>query len=162
MKLAELLFRQGQKKMLLWKQQTAQENQQTTIQGQIAAAQSAEQSKQQTEQVKGDIDLQKVKVQEDSAIKVSLSTMFTSLMKDGAPIPANMQPLFNVWVENTMIPLVAQNDQQKAAMIQQYQQAQQEQAGQMQQAPQQGQMPQQQQQPQQQSIQSQPPPQVAA
>lgn len=123
-KLAELLFRNGQRKMLKWKESTTQQNQQATIQGQIASAQAAEQSKQQTEQVKGDIDIQKVKIQEDSAIKVSLSTMFTSLMKDGMPIPANIEPIFNVWLQNTMIPMVAQNEQQKAELMQQMQQQQ--------------------------------------
>ncbi len=159
-KLAELLFRQGQKKMLLWKQQTAQENQQTTIQGQIASAQAAEQSKQQTEQVKIDGDLQKVKMEGETMNKNAVVAMVTSLLSKGMPIPANLIPVVNVVMENIIIPLAAENDQQKVAIIQQYQQAQQEQQGQMQQAPQ-GQIPQQQQ-PQQQSIQSQPPPQVAA
>ena len=71
-----------------------------------------------------------MKIQEDSAIKVSLSTMFTSLMKDGMPIPANMQPIFNVWIENTMIPMVAQNEEQKAVLTQQMQQAQMQPQGQ--------------------------------
>jgi hypothetical protein len=44
-KLAELLFRQGQKKMLLHQQMVAQQNQQQTIEGQIQAAQAAEKAK---------------------------------------------------------------------------------------------------------------------
>lgn len=44
-KLAELLFRQAQKKLVQYEQQTARENQETTIQGQIQAAQAAEKAK---------------------------------------------------------------------------------------------------------------------
>ena len=125
-KLAETLFRRGQKKMLLWQQQTAAENQKATGDIQIKSAQAAEQAKQDTETIKGDIDIKKVKIQEESAVKTSLSVMFTSLMKDGQPIPAEVKPLYNAWVENTMIPMIAQNEEQKSALIQQYQQGQQE------------------------------------
>ena len=124
LRMGEVLFRRAQKKMLLWQQETAQQNQQATIQGQIQSAQAAEQAKQQTESMKGDIDIQKVKVQEESAIKVSLATMFTSLLKDGGTVPSNMQPLLNAYIENIMVPLTVQNEEQKQAIIQQMRQAQ--------------------------------------
>ncbi len=123
-KLAESLFRQGTKKIILWKEKTTAENQKATIEGQIASAQEAEKSKQETERVKGEVDIAKTKMQEDSAVKTSLSIMFTSLMKDGQQIPANIQPLFNAWMENNMIPLVSQNEEQKAVLIEQYKQSQ--------------------------------------
>lgn len=112
--------------MILWKQKTTAENTQATGQIQIASSQAAEKAKQDTETVKGDIEIQKVKIQEESAVKVSLSAMFTSLMKDGNPVPTPLQPMFNAWVENTMIPMLAQNEEQKAEIIQKYQQAQQQ------------------------------------
>lgn len=123
-KLSELLFRQAQKKLILYQQQTAAQNQQATFEGQAKSTQIAEQGKQQTEQLKGDLELQKVKMQEDSSTRTSLTTMFTSLMKDGNQIQANMMPVFNAWVENIMIPMVAQNEEQKMAIIQQMQQQQ--------------------------------------
>jgi len=125
-KLAESAFRQGQKKMLLWKQETTAQNTQATIEGQIKSAQAAEESKQATETIKIEGDIQKVKVQEESAIKTSLSAMFTSLLKDGNPIPPSLQPVFNVWTENVMIPMVAQNEEQKAEMINKMREAQQQ------------------------------------
>lgn len=125
-KLAWVMFDNGRKKMLLHQIQQQQENQQATIQGQIQSAQAAEQSKQQTEQVKGDIDIQKVKIQEESATRTALSTMFTSLMKDGTQLQPNIQPIFDVWAENVMIPMVAQNEQQKADMIEKMKMAQQQ------------------------------------
>jgi hypothetical protein len=111
--------------MLVHQIEMTQQNQKATFDAQIASAKASEEGKQQTETVKGDIDIEKVKIQEESAVKVSLSAMFTSLLKDGNQIPASMQPVFNAWVENTMIPMVTQNEQQKAAIIQQYQQSQQ-------------------------------------
>ena len=125
-KLAESAFRQGQKKMLIWKQQTAEQNQQATIEGQIKSAQAAEESKQKTESVKGEIDIQKVQIQEASAVKTSLSVMFTSMLKEGGQIPSSLQPVYNAWAENVMIPMIAQNEEQKQAIIQQMRQQQQE------------------------------------
>jgi len=124
-KLAETLFRRGQKKMLLWKAETTAQNTQMTGEIQIKSAQAAEQAKQQTEQIKGDIDLQKEKMAGETASKTAIVTMVTSLLSKGEPIPANLMPLVNVTMENIMIPLAAQNEEQKAALIQQYQQAQQ-------------------------------------
>ena len=51
--------------------------------------------------------------------------MVTSLLSKGEQVPASLQPLVNVVMENIMIPLATQNEQQKAAIIQQYQQSQQ-------------------------------------
>lgn len=114
------------KKMILWKQKTTAENTKATGDIQIASAQAAEKAKQDTENVKGNIDIQKVKIQEESAVKTSLSVMFTALMKEGTEIPTSIQPLYNAWVENTMIPMIAQNEEQKADIMQKYQQAQQQ------------------------------------
>lgn len=124
-KLAETLFRRAQKKMILWQQETAAQNQKATIEGQIKSAQAAEESKQATEQLKGDMDIQKVKVQEDSSVKTALSVMFTSFYKDGGQVPAEMKPAFNAWVENVMLPMISQNEEQKSQIMQQMQQAQQ-------------------------------------
>lgn len=125
-KLAESMFRQATKKMIIWKQQTAEQNQQATFQAQIESTKVAEQGKQQTEQVKGDIDIQKVKIQEESAGKTATLALVTSLLKDGNQIPAYLQPFVNATIENMMIPLVAQNEEQKAAMIQSMREAQQQ------------------------------------
>ena len=125
-KLAWMMFDNGRKKMLMHNIQQTQQNQKATFDAQIASAKASEEGKQQTEQVKGEIDIAKTKMQEDSATKTALSVMFTTLMKEGSPIPASLQPLFNAWVENNMIPMISQNEEQKTQLIQQYQQAQQQ------------------------------------
>lgn len=123
-KLAESLFRQAQKKLIIWQQQTAAQNQKATIEGQIASAQEAEKSKQETERVKGEVDIAKVKIQEESSSKTAVLTLATSLLSKGEQIPAYLMPLINATVENIMIPMVAQNEEQKAEMIQQMKAAQ--------------------------------------
>ena len=147
-KLAEQLFRQGQKKMLLHQQAVAQQNQEATIKGQIDSAQAAEEGKQRTEQVKGEVDLASKKMEGETANKNAVVAMVTSLLSKGEQVPPSLQPLVDVVMENIMIPLATQNEQQKAAIVEQYKQAQQQQAEapeeQMEQQPQQGMQPQQQ------------------
>ncbi len=135
-KLAESLFYQATKKMLLWKESTTAQNQQATIQGQIQSAQAAEQSKQQTEQIKGQIDLERDKIQGETANKTATLALVSALLSKEQPIPPYLQPLVNTVVANIMLPLAAENEEQKQAMQAQMQQAIQAQQG--------GQMPQQQ------------------
>src|SRR5690606_24340419 len=60
-KLAEALFRHGQKSMLVHQRKVAEENQRQTIEGQIKSAQMAEQSRQQTEELKGKMEIGKAR-----------------------------------------------------------------------------------------------------
>ena len=53
--------------------------------------------------------------------------MVTSLLGKGVPVPSTLMPLVNATVENLMIPLLAQNEEQKNQIIQAMQQAQQQQ-----------------------------------
>lgn len=124
-KLAEKYYQEAMRKMLESKMQQQQQNAQQTIDGQIKSAQEAEKSKQNTETIKGDIDIKKVQIQEESATKVATLTLVTSLLSKGEVIPPYLQPLVNATIENIMIPMVAQNEEQKQQLMQQMQQAQQ-------------------------------------
>jgi hypothetical protein len=125
-KLAEEYFRLGMKRMLQSQMAQVQQNQEATFKAQMESAKATEEGKQRTEEVKGDIDLASKKMEGETATRTALSTMFTSLLKEGNQIPANLQPVFNAWAENIMIPMVAQNEEQKAAIIEQFKQAQQQ------------------------------------
>lgn len=116
-KLAESVYHQAQKKMIAWQAQTAAENQKATIEGQIASAQAAEKSKQETEQLKGDIELQKAKMEKEGEGKNAVLTMVTSLLSKGVSIPSNLQPLVNSVIENLMIPLIVQNEEAKQEIV---------------------------------------------
>jgi hypothetical protein len=139
-KLAETLFRHGQKKMLQHQMQSAQQNQQQTIDGQIAAAQSAEKSKQDTENLKGQLDLQKTQVTADAQKQNTILAGIMKMYEMGLPIPAELRPLANAVMTNVALPAVIQNDHIQQGMVaEQMQQAQaqqqqqeQEQQGQMQ------------------------------
>lgn len=124
-KLAWVMFDNGRKKMLIHRMEEAKQNQEATFQAQIASAQEAEKGKQETERVKGEVDIASKKMDGEAGNKNAVVAMVTSLLSKGMPIPANLQPVVNVVMENIIIPLAAQNEEQKAAIIQQYQQAQQ-------------------------------------
>jgi len=142
-KLAELLFRQGQKKMLLYQQQQAQQNQQQTIEGQIASAQAAEEAKRETEAQKGEIDIRKAQVAAEGQNRSEVLRMVTSLLSPGAEggagnIPPELKPVVSAVIENVMIAAITSTEEQKAAVMKQVQDAR---AAQEQQAMQQEQVP---------------------
>lgn len=165
-KLAWLLFENGQKKMKIWQMQTAQQNQQATIQGQIQSAQAAEEARQQTETVKGNLEIELKKLDGENLAKTATITMVGQILSKGLDVPPQYSPFVNAVMQNIMLPLAVENEQSRQAIIQQMQAAQQQQqqmqqadkADQMQQQQQQQPMQQQQQQtqPQQQPIQQQP------
>jgi len=125
-KLAEQLFRQGQKKMIAHQAEVAKQNQDATFKAQLESTKAGEEGKQETERVKGEIDLASKKMDAESSNKNAVVAMVTSLLSKGQPVPPSLQPIVDVVMENIMIPLAAQNEEQKAAIIEQYKQAQQQ------------------------------------
>jgi len=121
-KLAELLFRRAQKKMLLWQQQTAQQNQQQTIQGQIDSAKAAEEEKRQTMQdeveAKGMIESLMSKEKQKEIILTGIFGIY----QKGVPMPPELTGLRDEIIKNVGIPLFAQN----VEAVSQMQQAQQQ------------------------------------
>jgi len=132
-KLAETLFRQGQKKMLLWQQQMAQQNQQQTIDGQIQSATVSEKEKRksmiQEVTMKGQIEAM---VSQEKQ-KEALITGFMGALQKGVAIPIEWKGVETEIIKNVAIPLFAQNVQnmQQIAdgMIQQEDQPDQEEQG---------------------------------
>jgi hypothetical protein len=122
-KLAEELFNQNVRKLIREKQAQAAQNQQQTIEGQIASAQAAEQAKQATEQLIGNMEIEKAKVQGEATNKSAVIAMVTGLLGKGVPVPGNMQPLVQAVVENLIVPMVAQTEEMKQALVEQMQAA---------------------------------------
>jgi hypothetical protein len=136
-KLAETLYRQGQRKMLLSQQQQAAQNQKATIEGQIASAQEAEKSKQETETVKGNIELEKTRATGEYQNKNTVLASIMKIYEQGLPMPSELQALAQAVIQNVALPASIQNQQiqeQVLAQMQQ-QQAEQEQGQQQQPAP---------------------------
>lgn len=132
-KLAELLFRQAQKKLIAYQRATAAQNQQATFEAQQQSAITAEEEKRKTENNKGEIDLEQKRIEGEWASKNAVLAMVTSMLSKGIPIDASLMPLVNATVENLMIPLLAQNEEQKLAIMDSMKQAQQPQQPQQQQ-----------------------------
>ena len=122
-KLAELIFRQGQKKMLLWQQQMQQQNQQATIQGQIQSAQAAEQAKGQNLamelQMKGAQSEQEGKVQKEIIVLQMVSKLAEIMatpvavgkeqkLNEGSITP-EIKQLMELSIKNIAIPLAMDN-----------------------------------------------------
>ncbi len=124
-KLAEDLFRQGTKKMVLWKQQTTAENTEATIQGQIRSAQEAEKSKQETEKIKIDGDIKKSQVAAQSANQSAVVNLVATLLKPAGEggaagnIPLELKPVVNAVVDNIIVGAIASSEEQKAQLQQQ-------------------------------------------
>ncbi len=122
-KLAETLFRRGQKKMLLWKQQTTAENTQATIDGQIKSAQAAEEAKRQTEREKSELDLAKEKAAGEATNKTATIAMVASILSKGGVVPPKYEAFVSAVLENVMLPLVIENEEIKAQVKESMQQA---------------------------------------
>jgi len=115
-KLAETLFRQGQKKMLLHQQNMAAQQSQMNAESQIKSSQAAEQEK----RISVDMEIQK-KGQIETALsmqrqkEVILSGIF-SIYQKGIPMPQELKLLEAEVLQNVALPLFAENINQLQAM----------------------------------------------
>ncbi len=129
-KMAWAYFNRGQKKLVQHQQATAQQNQQATIEGQIQSAQAAEEAKQKTKQIEGEVDLEKSKVASLGANQTAVLSMVTNMLtkgqETGMAIPANLQPLVDAVVQNIMVGAIAATEEQKQQIMDKMQAAQQQ------------------------------------
>jgi hypothetical protein len=114
-KLAEMMFRQATKKMLINEERKAMQNQQQTIEGQIASAQAAEEEKRKTQEQAGLIEIEKTKMTGEAQNKNTVLSMITALLKpstDGvaSSIPPTLQPLVNAVIDNSAVTTAKIND----------------------------------------------------
>lgn len=127
-KLAELLFRQGQKKMLLYNMQMQQQNQEMTFKAQQESSITAEEEKRKTLQEQGNIEMMKTKMMGDSQNRSTVLSMVSNLIQKqqetGASIPTQIQPLIDAVIENVMVSTVASTDEEKEQIMAKMQQAQ--------------------------------------
>lgn len=126
-KLAESYYNNCMKKMLVSKMQQAQQNAEMNAQAQQQAVMTKGQMDMQLKQMEAQVEGEKVRLQGEAQNKTAVINMVASLVGKGMPIPTNMQPLVNAVTENLMLPLAVENEQQKAAIVQQMQVAQQQQ-----------------------------------
>jgi hypothetical protein len=126
--LAELYFRQAQKRFIKTEQEKAQSNSEQNAQIQQASMQAKSQ---------GDAALEE-KRNFAKEKEIILQGVF-DLAKANIPVPAELQQLVANMLQNVTVPIEVQNEQQQQALAQQQQQQQmqmQQQQGQEQMAPQ--------------------------
>ena len=127
-KLAEALFRRAQKKMIIYNQTKAAQNQEMTIQGQIQAAQVAEQEKRATKEQEGMMDIKRAQMTAEAQNRTAVLQMATAAylksMETGLPIPAEIKPLIDAVMENVGLSAVVSTDEQKQLIAAQMQAAQ--------------------------------------
>jgi hypothetical protein len=108
-KMAEALFRQGTKKMLIWKQQTAQQNQDANYKAQVESARVGEQEKRETMKeelrTKGITELM---ISKEKQKEIVLQGLF-GIYQKGLPIPAQLQEVEADMIKNVGIPLFSEN-----------------------------------------------------
>jgi len=129
--LAELYFRQAQKRFIKTEQENAQNNSQQNAEAQQASIQA---------KMEADttLDGKRALAREKEII---LQGVF-DLAKANLPIPPELQQLVSDMLQNVTVPIEVQNQQQQQALAQQQQQQMQQQQGQEQMAPEQEQQPQ--------------------
>jgi|694.fasta_scaffold22636_11 hypothetical protein len=142
-KLAEAIFRKAQKKMIIYNQTTAAQNQQATFQGQMQAAQVAEQEKRATKEQESLLDIKKAQMiaesQNRTAVLQMASSLYLKQQETGQPIPAEIMPLIQSVMENVALAAVVSTDEQKQELAAKMQAAQMEQMAMQQQAQQEAQ-----------------------
>lgn len=108
-KLAESAFRQGQKKMLVWKQQTAEQNQKATFDAQNQSVITGETEKRKTMQMevsgKGQVEMALSKEKQKEIILTGIFSVYAK----GVPMPAELQGLTKEMIQNVGLPLFAEN-----------------------------------------------------
>jgi hypothetical protein len=120
-KLAELMFRQGQKKMILSKQQQASQQSQMNAQSQAQAAQVAEQAKQQTLQVEFQTKSQIESMISREKQKQSIINGIFGIYQKGMEVPDSLKSLESEIIQNLALPLFAENQSNMQMMAQQNQ-----------------------------------------
>jgi len=141
-KLSELLFRQGQKKMLIFQQEQAAANQQQTIQGQIDSAKAAEEEKRTTKEMEMEVEVKKAQAISDASNRGKVLDWVTAMIKPatdgGKPtIPNEYLPLVNAVIDNIMVSTVTSTEEQKNQILMQMQAAREQESMQQQQMQQQ-------------------------
>ena len=121
-KLAETMFTQGQKKMLLDRRATAAQNQDATFKAQVESGRVTEQEKRETEKLKMQNDLTRTITQTQGQMQTSTVTgildIYKECLKQGIPLPEDLKPLAETVLTNVAIPAFMENEQVKKMFLQ--------------------------------------------
>lgn len=129
-KLAELLFMNGQKRMLRHQQQMAQQQSEQNAQIQIASSQAKAKSDEDLAKLQASIKTQelsaKSQADKESTLLSSILKMYELSMQNGVPLPSALQQLAAGVLTNVAIPVTQQNQQMTQAILEQQVQSEQQ------------------------------------
>lgn len=117
-KLAEEYYRISMKKMIESQQEQAMQNQQMTIQGQMASAKMAEEEKRKSLEMEIDLKKKISDLETANDLKKSMVAGLFGLYQKGIPVPPELKPLESEILQNIAIPLFAENIKAEAVFIQ--------------------------------------------
>lgn len=117
-KLAETLFRQGQKKMLLYQQEQAELQSKMNAETQVASAQAAEAEKRKSLDMELTIKKQISDTETANDLKKSMVAGLFSIYAKGIPVPQELKKLEAEVIQNVGMPLFAENVINQEAMNQ--------------------------------------------
>lgn len=137
-KLAEVYFRNAQKRMIQGEQQKAAENARMNAEAQQQSLAMKGEFDMQLKQTEAQIDIEKQKMVGDAQNKNTVLAGFMKMVSEGVEIPAYLRPLANATFESVALPAMIANQQERDRIQQQMQQQlmMEMQAQQQQQAPQ--------------------------
>lgn len=122
-KLAELLFMKGQKKMLQHQAQMAQQQSEQNAQIQIASSQAKAQSDQQLAQLQASIKSQELQAKgmadKENTLLSSILKMYELSMQNGVSLPSAITPIAEQILANVAMPVAQQNKQMVQMAVQQ-------------------------------------------
>ena len=123
-KLAEVMFRQGQKKMITSKQEQAAQQSQMNAQAQMQSAQVAEQAKQATMQMEFEAKSQIETIISKEKQKQAIINGIFGIYQKGMEVPSSLKALESEIIQNLALPLFAENKSNMQMMAEQQEQEQ--------------------------------------
>lgn len=128
-KLAESVFRNGQRKALMHQQEMQRENQMMIIKGQQESAVITEQEKRKTKQEEVNVEKEKTRITSEYNTKTAVINMVSQWLKPDAngvvgKVPPEYQPVVKAVFENVLIDAVVTTEEQKEKMLAEMQAAQ--------------------------------------
>lgn len=121
-KLAEVLFRRAQKKLLKQQRETAQQQSDYNAKVQVESMKAKAQADGELEELKGRWEEQKTKVSSEANNKSTVLAGFFGMYQKGIPIPPELKSLEEAVLQNVALPAIIQNQQQQEAILAKMQQ----------------------------------------
>jgi len=121
-KLAEIYFRNAQKRMIQGESKKAEDNARMNAEAQQQSLQAKGEIDNQLKQMEAQVEMEKQKMMGDAQSKNTVLAGFMKMVSEGLEIPAYLRPLANATFESVALPAMVSNQQERDRIQQQMQQ----------------------------------------